>query len=72
MVREHCGVDVTVLEKLTYSRNPDNVVGLPADRVGLVVGDICDAGLRLSEMSTRRTLVLFWDRLIVSILWICA
>ena len=52
-------MDVTVLEKLTYARNPDNVAGLPADRVGLVVGDICDAGLRLSEMSTRRTLVLF-------------
>ena len=45
VVREHPGVRVTVLDKLTYAGNPDNIAGLPADRVELVVGDICDAAL---------------------------
>ena len=35
---------VTVLDKLTYAGNPENIAGLPAERVELVVGDICDAG----------------------------
>ena len=39
------GVHVTVLDKLTYAGNPENIAGLPDDRVELVVGDICDAGL---------------------------
>ena len=45
VVREHLGVHVTVLDKLTYAGNPENIAGLPADRVELVVGDICDAEL---------------------------
>ena len=45
VVREHEGVFVTVLDKLTYAGNPENIAGLPADRVKLVVGDICDAAL---------------------------
>lgn len=45
VVREHPGVHVTVLDKLTYAGNPENVAGLPADRVELVVGDICDREL---------------------------
>ena len=45
VVREHPGVRVTVLDALTYAGNPANLAGLPEDRVGLVVGDICDAGL---------------------------
>ncbi|HJI96846.1 MAG TPA: dTDP-glucose 4,6-dehydratase [Collinsella intestinalis] len=45
VVREHPGVHVTVLDKLTYAGNPDNIAGLPAGRVELVVGDICDAAL---------------------------
>ena len=45
VVREHPDVHVTVLDKLTYAGNPDNIAGLPADRVELVVGDICDADL---------------------------
>ena len=45
VVREHPGVHVTVLDKLTYAGNRENLAGLPADRVKLVVGDICDAGL---------------------------
>ena len=38
-------VHVTVLDKLTYAGNPENIVGLPNDRVELVVGDICDKEL---------------------------
>ena len=45
VVREHPGVHVTVLDKLTYAGNPENIAGLPADRVELVVGDICDVAL---------------------------
>ena len=45
VVREHPGVHVTVLDKLPYAGNPENIAGLPADRVELVVGDVCDEGL---------------------------
>ena len=45
VMREHPGVHVTVLDKLTYAGNPENIAGLPADRVELVVGDVCDAAL---------------------------
>ena len=45
VVREHPEVHVTVLDKLTYAGNRENIAGLPADRVELVVGDICDAVL---------------------------
>ena len=45
VVREHPGVRVTVLDKLTYAGKPENIAGLPADRVELVVGDVCDAEL---------------------------
>ncbi|QWT17561.1 dTDP-glucose 4,6-dehydratase [Collinsella sp. zg1085] len=45
VVREHPGVHVTVLDKLTYAGNPENIAGLPEDRVELVVGDICDVAL---------------------------
>ena len=38
-------VHVTVLDKLTYAGNPENIAGLPDDRVELVVGDICDREL---------------------------
>ena len=33
------------LDKLTYAGRRGNIAGLPSDRAGLVVGDICDAGL---------------------------
>ena len=39
------GVDVTVLDKLTYAGNPENLAGLTESRCRLVVGDICDAAL---------------------------
>ena len=45
VAREHPEVHVTVLDKLTYAGNPENIAGLPEERVELVVGDICDAEL---------------------------
>ena len=45
VVDNHPDVHVTVLDKLTCAGNPENIAGLPSDRVELVVGDICDAGL---------------------------
>lgn len=45
VVNNHPGVCVTVLDKLTYAGNKDNIAGLPKDRVQLVVGDICDKEL---------------------------
>ena len=42
VAREHPGVKVTVLDKLTYAGNPANIEGTGAE---LVVGDICDAAL---------------------------
>lgn len=45
IAREHPEVHVTVLDKLTYAGNPENISGLPEDRVELVVGDICDQAL---------------------------
>lgn len=45
VVNNHPDVHVTVLDKLTYAGNKDNLSGLPADRVKLVVGDICDREL---------------------------
>ena len=38
-------VHVTVLDKLTYAGNKENLAGLPEERVKLVVGDIADAEL---------------------------
>ena len=45
VVREQPDVHVTVLDKLTYAGNPENLAELPGNRVELVVGDICDAAL---------------------------
>lgn len=45
VVRNHPDTHVTVLDKLTYAGNPQNIAGLPDNRVELVVGDICDAAL---------------------------
>ena len=45
VVKNHPEVHVTVLDKLTYAGNRENIASLPSDRVELVVGDICDAGL---------------------------
>lgn len=45
VARERPGVHVTVLDRLTYAGNPENIAGLDPERVELVVGDICDAAL---------------------------
>ncbi|WP_288846166.1 dTDP-glucose 4,6-dehydratase [uncultured Fructobacillus sp.] len=38
-------VEITVLDKLTYSGNLDNITDLSTKRLHVVVGDICDAPL---------------------------
>ncbi|WP_041556422.1 dTDP-glucose 4,6-dehydratase [Carnobacterium sp. 17-4] len=45
VVDNYTDVHVTVLDKLTYAGNKENLAGLPADRVELIVGDIVDAEL---------------------------
>ena len=45
VARNHLDVHVTVLDKLTYAGNPENIAGLPQSQVELVVGDICDTAL---------------------------
>lgn len=45
VVNNHPEVKITILDKLTYAGNRANLAGLPADRVKLVVGDICDKQL---------------------------
>ncbi len=45
VVKHHPEVHVTVLDKLTYAGNRENLAGLPTDRVELIVGDIADAQL---------------------------
>ena len=41
----HPEMHITLLDKLTYAGNKENLAGLPADRVELVIGDITDAEL---------------------------
>ncbi|WP_169079656.1 dTDP-glucose 4,6-dehydratase [Microcella alkalica] len=41
----HTSSSFTVLDKLTYAGNLASLEGLPADRVRVVQGDICDAAL---------------------------
>lgn len=45
VVENKPGVHVTVLDKLTYAGNPDNIAGIPDERMEFVKGDICDAVL---------------------------
>ena len=45
VARNHPDVHITVLDKLTYAGNPQNIAGLPQSQVELVQGDICDAAL---------------------------
>lgn len=45
VARNHPHVHITVLDKLTYAGNPENIAGLPPSQVNLVVGDICDVAL---------------------------
>ena len=45
VVNNRPDVHVTVLDKLTYAGNLDNLTGIPEGRMRFVKGDICDAGL---------------------------
>lgn len=45
VAHNHPETHVTVLDKLTYAGNPDNIAGLPEGSVNLVVGDVCDEKL---------------------------
>lgn len=45
VVAEHPDIKITVLDKLTYAGNAENLADLPSDQVTLVVGDINDAKL---------------------------
>ena len=45
VARNHPDVRITVLDKLTYAGNPQNIAGLPQSQVELVQGDICDVAL---------------------------
>ncbi|RHW50160.1 dTDP-glucose 4,6-dehydratase [Bombilactobacillus bombi] len=45
LVQNQPQTQITVLDKLTYAGNRENLAGLPSNRVKLVVGDICDAQL---------------------------
>lgn len=45
VARNHPDAHITVLDKLTYAGNPENIAGLPQSQVDLVVGDICDTVL---------------------------
>lgn len=45
VIENQSGVHVTVLDALTYAGNPNNIAGLPQDRMTFVHGDICDAEL---------------------------
>lgn len=45
IINNHPEIHVTVLDKLTYAGNKDNLKGLPADRFSFVLGDIIDSAL---------------------------
>lgn len=45
VINNHPDVHVTVLDKLTYAGNKENLAGLPEDRMTLIVGDVADAEL---------------------------
>lgn len=45
VVENHSDVTITVLDKLTYAGNKENLKGLPKDKVKLIVGDVADSDL---------------------------
>ena len=45
VVEHQPDVHVTVLDKLTYAGNRENLADIPANRMDFVLGDICDAAL---------------------------
>lgn len=50
---------VTVLDKLTYAGNRENLKGLPEDRYTFIQGDICDEGLVDKLVGTHDAVVHF-------------
>jgi dTDP-glucose 4,6-dehydratase len=60
-VRQYPAAEIVVLDAMTYAGNRHNLDGMPADRVQLVVGDICDSALveRLLREYSIDTLVHF-------------
>jgi dTDP-glucose 4,6-dehydratase len=50
---------VVVLDALTYAANPENLAGLPAERLRFVHGDICDAALVRRLFAEERPDVVF-------------
>ena len=57
VVKNHSDVFITVLDKLTYAGNKENLAGLSEDRVKLVVGDIADEKLVDELVSTADAVV---------------
>lgn len=53
----HSDANVTVLDKMTYAASRESLEALPSDRLRLVVGDICDAGLVDELVSTNDAVV---------------
>lgn len=45
LLEHYQGVEITVLDKLTYSGNLENLADLSTKRLNVVVGDVCDASL---------------------------
>lgn len=45
VINNHPEINIIVLDKLTYAGNRANLLGLPDDRMKLIVGDIADADL---------------------------
>ena len=59
VVNQAPDVRMTVLDKLTYAADVRNIEGLPAERVQLVVGDICDRELLRRVMPGHDAIVHF-------------
>lgn len=59
VVGNHPDVHVTVLDKLTYAGNLDNLSGIPDDRLTFVHGDICDAELVNDVVSDTEAVIHF-------------
>lgn len=58
-IMEHTRLHVTVLDKLTYAGSIDSLSGMPSDRYEFVRGDICDAALVDSLLSSVDAVVHF-------------
>jgi dTDP-glucose 4,6-dehydratase len=59
VIKNRPDVLVTVLDKLTYAGNLENLKGLPSERFSFVKGDICDAKLVAKLIGETDTVVHF-------------